>query len=66
MIFPYVKNERSMLYIENLCEFVHLMVENGEQGTFWLQNSEYSNMSELVKMIIEAHGKKVRFVKGFG
>ena len=64
-IFPYVKNERSMLYIENLCEFVRLMVENDEQGIFWPQNEEYSNTSELVKMIAEAHGKKVRLVKGF-
>lgn len=65
-IFPYVKNERSMLYIENLCEFVRLMIENGESGTFWPQNAEYSNTSELVKMIAEAHGKRVRLVKGFG
>ncbi|MBO5939079.1 MAG: NAD-dependent epimerase/dehydratase family protein [Clostridia bacterium] len=65
-IFPYVKNERSMLYIENLCEFVRAMVENNEQGTFWPQNSEYSNTSELVKMIAEAHGKKVYLIKGFG
>ena len=65
-IFPYVKNERSMLYIENLCEFVRLMVENEEQGTFWPQNAEYSNTCELVKLIAEAHGKKVRLVKGFG
>lgn len=65
-IFPYVKNERSMLYIENLCEFVRLMVENEESGTFWPQNEEYSNTSELVKMIAEAHGKRVRLVKGFG
>lgn len=65
-IFPYVKNERSMLYIENLCEFVRLMIENNEQGAFWPQNAEYSNTSELVKLIAEAHGKKVRLVKGFG
>ena len=65
-IFPYVKNERSMLYIENLCEFVRLMIENGESGTFWPQNAEYSNTSELVKMIAEVHGKRVRLVKGFG
>ena len=65
-IFPYVKNERSMLYIENLCEFVCLMIENEESGTFWPQNAEYSNTSELVKMIAEAHGKRVRLVKGFG
>lgn len=65
-VFPYVKNERSMLYIENFCEFVRLMVENDEQGTFWPQNAEYSNTAELVKMIAEVHGKKVRLVKDFG
>lgn len=65
-VFPYVENERSMLYIENLCEFVRLMVENEEHGTFWPQNAEYSNTSELVKMIAEAHGKKVHLIKGFG
>lgn len=65
-VFPDVKNERSMLYIENLCEFVRLMVENEENGTFWPQNAEYSNTSEMVKMIAEAHGKRIRLVKGFG
>lgn len=65
-IFPNVKNQRSMLYVENLCEFVRLMVENGEEGTFWPQNAEYSSTGELVKMIAAAHGKKVALVKGFG
>ncbi len=65
-IFPYVKNERSMLYVENLCEFVRLMVENEESGIFHPQNEEYSNTSELVKMIAEAHGKRIALVKGFG
>lgn len=64
--FPYVKNERSMLYIGNLVEFVRLMVENEEQGIFWPQNAEYSNTSELVKMIAAANGKRIRLVKGFG
>ena len=65
-VFPKVNNCRSMLYIENLCEFVRLMVENEESGTFWPQNSEYSNTSELVKMIAEVHGKKIRVIPGFG
>lgn len=63
--FPYVKNERSMLYIGNLVEFVRLMIENNEQGVFWPQNAEYSNTSKLVKMIGTANGKKVHLVKGF-
>ena len=62
--FPRVQNERSMLYIENLCEFVRLTVENEESGTFFPQNSEYSNTSELVEMIAAAHGKKIRLVGG--
>lgn len=64
--FPYVKNERSMLYIGNLVEYVRLMIDNEEQGIFYPQNKEYSNTSELVKMIGAAKGKKVHLVKGFG
>ena len=54
-----------MLYIENLCEFVRLMIENEEEGTFWPQNTEYSNTSELIKKIAAAHGKKVLLLKHF-
>ena len=64
-VFPYVNNQRSMLYIENLAEFVRLMIENNESGIFHPQNSEYSNTSELVAMIAEAHGKKIKLIKGF-
>ena len=64
--FPYVKNERSMLYVGNLVEFVRLMIDNEEQGIFWPQNAEYSNTSELVKMIAEANGRKIHLLKGFG
>lgn len=64
-IFPCVKNERSMLYIENLCEFVRLMIENEEQGIFWPQNKEYSNTGELIKLIGKEHGKSICLLKGF-
>ncbi len=63
--FPYVENERSMLYVENLMEFVRLMVENEESGIFWPQNSEYVKTSEMVETIAAMHGKKVKVVKGF-
>lgn len=64
-LFPRVNNCRSMLYIENLCEFVRLMIENEETGTFWPQNGEYSNTSDLVAMIAAAHGKKIYLTKLF-
>ena len=63
-VFPKVQNCRSMIYIENLCEFVRLMIENEESGIFFPQNSEYSNTSELVKMIAAEHGKRIVLVKG--
>lgn len=65
-LFPRIENIRSMLYIGNLAEFVRLMIENEEEGIFWPCNQEWSNTSELVKMIAECHGKRVLLVPGFG
>lgn len=65
-LFPKIENKRSMLYVGNLAEFVRLMIENEEEGIFWPCNREWSNTSELVKMIAACHGKTVRFVPGFG
>lgn len=64
-LFPKVENKRSMLYIGNLTEFVRLMIDNEEHGTFWPCNREWSNTSELVKMIASCHGKKISLVPGF-
>jgi UDP-glucose 4-epimerase len=65
-VFPYANNRRSMLYIENLVEFVRLMIDNNEHGIFWPQNRELSNTTELVQMIALAHGKKILILRGFG
>lgn len=63
-IFPRVDNERSMLFVGNLMAFVKLMIDNDERGTFFPQNGEYSNTSELVRMIAAAHGRKIRLIGG--
>ncbi|WP_373215108.1 sugar transferase [Ruminococcus sp. 5_1_39BFAA] len=62
-IFPDVQNERSMLYIENLCEFLCQVMIRGESGIFWPQNAEYTRTSELVKIIGEVSGHNVRVSK---
>lgn len=64
-IFPDVKNERSMLYIENLCEFLCQVMIRGEGGVFFPQNAEYTRTSNLVRMIGEASGHKVRVSKAW-
>jgi UDP-glucose 4-epimerase len=64
-IFPNIKNERSMLYIENLCEFLCQVMIRGEGGLFWPQNAEYSSTSEMVMMIAEITGHKIFVSKVF-
>ena len=62
-VFPKVMNERSMLYIENLCEFLCQVMKRGEGGIFWPQNAEYSRTDAVVKMIAGANGHKILVTK---
>lgn len=64
-IFPNVVNERSMLYIENLCEFLCQIIIRGTGGIFWPQNAEYVRTSEMVKIISEVNGHKIRVSKSW-
>lgn len=58
-IFPDIENERSMLYIDNLCEFVRLMVDNEEKGIFFPQNEETVCTTEIVKALAKQYGKRI-------
>ncbi len=58
-IFPDIENERSMLYIENLCEFLCQVMIRSEGGIFWPQNAEYTRTSDMVRMIGEVNGHKI-------
>lgn len=62
-IFPNVQNQRSMLHIDNLCEFIRLMIENEEAGVYFPQNSEYSQTSQLVQMIADSTGHHIILTK---
>lgn len=61
--FPDVQNQRSMIYIENLCEFIRQRIEEGQGGLYFPQNPEYTNTSRMVQEIAAAHGKNVRLLK---
>lgn len=58
-VFPDVMNERSMIYIENLCEFLCQVMLRTKGGVFWPQNAEYSRTSEIVKTIARVSGHKI-------
>lgn len=62
-LFPDVQNQRSMIYIENLCEFIRQRIEEGQGGLYFPQNAEYTTTSRMVQEIAAAHGKKVRLLK---
>jgi len=64
-IFPDIDNERSMLHIDNLCEFLKMMINQEENGLYFPQNKEYVKTSKLVKTIAEVHGKKIRMTRLF-
>ena len=64
-IFPDFKNQRSMLHIDNLTEFLRLVIIHEESGLFFPQNKEYVSTSELVKEIAKAHNKRIKMTKVF-
>ncbi|SDL28379.1 UDP-glucose 4-epimerase [Clostridium cochlearium] len=64
-IFPDIKNKRSMIYIDNLCEFVKRIIDDESKGLFLPQNDEYVCTSDMVREIAEAHGKKIHMTKLF-
>ena len=64
-VFPNYPNQRSMIYIGNLCEFVKECIDNEKNGLFFPQNVEYMNTSNMVRLIADAHGKKIVFTSMF-
>src|SRR5699024_7113000 len=64
-IFPDIYNERSMLHIDNLSEFIRLIIKNKDKGIFFPQNKEYVKTSELVKTIAEVHDRRIYLTKIF-
>ena len=64
-IFPDYNNQRSMLYIGNLCVFVKECIDNNKRGLFFPQNAEYTNTSNMVKSVADANGKNIKLTKAF-
>lgn len=63
-VFPDFPNERSMLYIGNLCEHVRLLIEEGDGGLYLPQDKEYVRTAEMVKQIADKHGRNLHLIKG--
>ena len=58
-LFPEWHNKRSMLYIDNLAEFVKQAVIRELSGTFYPQNRELADTVEIIRFFAKAAGHKV-------
>ena len=59
LIFPDYDNERSMLYIGNLCEFLVEILKHEGGGVYFPQDAEYIRTSEMVRLIGKEHNRKI-------
>lgn len=64
-VFPKYKNQRSMIFIGNLCEFIKRCIDNPQSGVFFPQNMEYVTTCEMVSRIASLHGKQMRTLSLF-
>lgn len=58
-VFPDIDNSRSMLHIDNLCEFLCKLILSGEGGVYFPQNEEYTKTSSMAEEIAAAVHKKI-------
>ncbi|MCA0150372.1 NAD-dependent epimerase/dehydratase family protein [Rossellomorea vietnamensis] len=63
--FPRVENERSMIYIDHLSEFIRLIIEKRIGGILFPQNKEYVNTTKLVRHVSAAYNKDIKVSKLF-
>lgn len=64
-VFPAWHNKRSMLYIDNLCEFVKQVILHEVEGVVYPQNDAYADTVEIIRYYAKANGKKVWITKLF-
>lgn len=64
-LFPAWHNKRSMLYIDNLAEFVKQAIERQLSGTFYPQNREQADTVEIIRFFAKEAGHKVWITKLF-
>lgn len=60
-VFPKLINKRSMIFIDNLSEFMKFLIVDEKSGVFFPQNIDFISTYELVSSIASYHKKKFIF-----
>lgn len=55
-LFPTYHNERSVLRIDHLCEYLGTLAESGEGGPFWPQEDAYRSTPDMVFELAQTSG----------
>ena len=58
-VFPCWHNKRSMLYIDNLAEFVKQAILRELSGTYYPQNRELADTVEIIRFFAKAAGRRI-------
>ena len=58
-VFPKLENRQSMVYVDNLCELICLIIENNKGGIYYPQQECYIEVSKIVADIAKAVGNKM-------
>lgn len=64
-IFPKLNNKRSMIFIDNLSNYIVRLIDNRVAGIHYPQNRNYVNVQNMVNEIAKNHNKKIYFTDIF-
>ena len=65
-ILPHLKNQRSMIFINNFTEFIRLLIDQQDRGLFFPQNKDYVDTLNMAEIIAHFYGKKILISKNLG
>jgi nucleoside-diphosphate-sugar epimerase len=63
--FPDVQNQRSMLFVGNLCAYIKCVIDRVLSGVFFPQNKEYVCTSDMVRQIAQVYRRKIYLTRVF-
>ncbi|CQR57850.1 NAD-dependent epimerase/dehydratase family protein [Paenibacillus riograndensis] len=64
-VFPDIQNERSMIFIDNLCEFFRVVIDKEVTGIFFPQNKQYICTTDIIRVMASTMNRRIRLVKFF-
>ena len=63
IVFPKINNQRSVLSIENFCNFLVICIENNYFGIYFPQDPEYMDTTKQISLIAKNINKKIYFLR---